>query len=730
MSAADYAAYIEHIWHRRLGFTDLLSYAERLGGSPALVATLYRTWLARNEGPLNCVAWFNLGSVLDNDRDAGAAEEAFRKAIELNPKLYHAHINLGLVLERKGQPEQAIAQWRVVEEGADPTNVEQRDLLTMALNHIGRLLENRRQYQPASAALEKSLCINPNQEDAIHHLIFERQKQCAWPIYAPVGTLDAEALRACTSALAMLNVSDDPAEQLEIARRYIERKLPKLPPRLAPNRYHHEKIRIAYASGDFCTHPVAMLTVQLFELHDRSQFDVYAICWSPNDGGTLRQRIIDAADHYLPVHDKSEDEIARLIRENEIDILVDLQGQTSGAKIHMIAQQPAPIQITYLGLPATTAQPGIEYVIADRYIIPKKYAKDYSEKPIYMPDVYQVSDQKRVPGKTLTRKEYGLPARKTVLCSLNNNHKITPEVFDVWMNILRRVPNSVLWLLADNEWAKENLIKEAKARGIPAKQLVFAERSGQGDYLARYAVADLFLDTFPFNAGTTANDALWMGLPVLTMSGRAFASRMAGALLTAAGLPELITHDLQGYEELAVQLASDKKALKALRQKLLDAKENSPLFDSEKFTRNLEKQYVKLVEALPEAVPEPLPEASPEAIREPQPEASHASDVVVPITRHTKKVPEKKVSKVTAVVMEAEGHQVRGDINAAIATYRRWLRRTHNNSPSDWIVQFNMGVLLRDVGDTKAAKEAMLAALRQKPDFALARKALEQMTTH
>ncbi|MFT3802870.1 MAG: methyltransferase domain-containing protein [Burkholderiaceae bacterium] len=424
-----------------------------------------------------------------------------------------------------------------------------------------------------------------------------RQKQCRWPIYAPVGEVDAEALRAGTSALAMLNVSDDPQAQLDAALNYTRRKVPTDLPPLAPQRaYGHERIRVAYCSGDFCTHPVAMLTVELFEQHDKERFETYAFCWSPDDGSLLRRRIVSAVDHYVPVNGMSDEQIARLIREHEIDILVDLQGQTSGAKTAMLARRPAPIQITYLGLPATTGLPCIDYVIADRYLIPDGYARFYSETPLCMPDVYQVSDRKRLSSPAPSRAACGLLEDRFVFCSFNNNHKYTLEVFTTWMNILRRVPDSVLWLLSDNPWAEANLRQQARAQGVDPARLVFAPRAVPADYLARYLVADLFLDTFPFNAGTTANDALWMGLPVLTMSGRSFASRMAGALLTAAGLPELITGDLRAYEEKATALAADAGARQVLRDKLGQARREGPLFDATRFTRNLEEQYAALVE--------------------------------------------------------------------------------------------------------------------------------------
>lgn len=312
----------------------------------------------------------------------------------------------------------------------------------------------------------------------------------------------------------------------------------------------------------------------------------------------MRQRVIDAIDHFARINHLSDEEAAQKIRSDEIDILVDLQGQTAGARANLLAHRPAPIQITYLGLPATTGLPSIDYVIADRFLIPEETAPYYSEKPLYMPDVYQVSDRNRGIGIQPTRESCGLPAEGFVFCSFNNNYKFTPDVFDVWMNILRRVPDSVFWVLADNQWAEDNLCCEAAMRGVDRSRLVFAGRVSPENYLARYQTADIFLDSFPFNAGTTANDALWMGLPVLTCSGRSFASRMAGALLTAAKLPELITFNLQDYEEKAVWLATHPDECRRMREHLHDVREHGVLFDTPRFVRNLESSFRELVAGL------------------------------------------------------------------------------------------------------------------------------------
>ncbi|MFM8609267.1 MAG: hypothetical protein ACKOCJ_02220 [Burkholderiaceae bacterium] len=378
-------------------------------------------------------------------------------------------------------------------------------------------------------------------------------------------------------------------------------------PRLAPHApYRHQRIRIGVCSSDLCLHPVAMLTVELFELIDRSRFELHLFDWSRDDGSALRQRVLAAADQVHRIHALGDEQAARLIRAHEIDALLDLQGQTLGARANMLAWQPAPVQITYLGLPATTGLPFIDWVIADRHLIPPDAQAFYSERVLYLDDVYQVSDRQRRHGRVPTRAECGLPEGGFVFCAFNNNYKITPVVFDAWMHILQRTPGSVLWLLADNPGARANLQREALARGVDASRLVFAQRALPEDYLARYALADLFLDTFPFTGGTAANDALWMGLPVLTRSGRTFASRMAGSLLHAAGLDELITASMAQYEERAVALASDAAALAHARARLVIARQSGPLFDTPRLVRQIEQALAALAagESPPGAAPQ------------------------------------------------------------------------------------------------------------------------------
>lgn len=593
MSDDRYAKTVLLAWQGELEFSQLLDYAATLEANKegVLAAVLYDTWVRRNpSSPFVHAVYFNLGAVLSNVGDFVAAEEAYRTAMKLAPSFLQPRINLGSLLERVGKPDQAIAEWRWIEQNVSLSQPENRPFLLMAINNLGRVLENQKQFYEALYFLTKSLSLEPNQDEVLHHWVYLRQKQCAWPIYAKVPRVSQAAMTKATSALAMLSISDDPAAQLAAAQRYVAKKVRSSVPVLAnPKGYGHSKIRIGYCSSDFSLHPVSMLTVEMFELHDREHFEIYGYCWSPQDGSAMRQRVINAMDHFTRIDKLTDEEAAQAIRADEIDILVDLQGQTAGARANMLAYRPAPMQVTYLGQPATTGLPSIDYVVADRFLIPEDTAQFYSEKPLYMPDVYQVSDRKRSIGPKPSRESCGLPKEGLVFCSFNNNYKLTPQVFDVWMSILRQVPKSVIWLLADNTWAEDNLRLEAEARGIESSRLIFAGRVSPENYLARYQLADLFLDSFPFNAGTTANDALWMGLPVLTCSGRSFASRMAGALLTAAGLEELITYSFEDYVNKAIWFATSSNDRQRIKDILRVQKVNGPLFDTRKFVSNYEK---------------------------------------------------------------------------------------------------------------------------------------------
>ena len=597
----DFGSKVLLAWKGELTFTDLLGFAAVLDehGSSPLSAVLYQTWIARNASPYTHAALFNLGTTLTNLGDLGGAETAYRRAMDVAPSFAHPRLNLGLLFERQNRPDEAITQWQWIVWNC-PRDEFNLAIVVLALNHLGRLSELRKQYAEALSYLTQSLELDGNQPDVLHHWVFLRQKQCLWPVYQSIAGVSLAAMRDSTSALAMLSITDDPAAQLKAAKLYVEKKLAKALPQLAGvSNYGHKKIRIGYCSSDFSLHPVSMLTVQLFELHDREAFEVYGFCWSPEDGSDLRKRVLTAMDHFFRINALSDEAAAQLICSHEIDILVDLQGQTAGARADIFGYRPAPIQITYLGLPATTGLPALDYVIADEFLIPYEEAKYYSERPLYMPHVYQVSDRHRVSAQAPSRKSCGLPEKGFVFCSFNNNYKYTPEMFTIWLRLLETIPGSVLWLLADNKWAEDNLRSEAKKVGVQTDRLIFAPRVSPENYLARYQCADLFLDTFPFNAGTTANDCLWMGCPLLTLCGRSFASRMAGAMLNAANLPELITDNVQHYEETASMLAKNPQHCLQIRERLQAVRASGALFDTPRFVRDLETRFQDLVRALP-----------------------------------------------------------------------------------------------------------------------------------
>ena len=551
---------------------------------------LYRAWLKHSRSPLAYAANFNLGVALSNVQDLAGAEAAYQAAIATNANFIQARLNLGTLLERRGEVDAALAQWRHVLTLGNLGAPENKPLHVHALNNLGRVLEIQKQLQEAEQMLATSLQVDPQQPDALLHWVHLRQKQCEWPVFEPFAGITRVDMAKAASCLAMLSASNDPAVQLDTAQRFVKNKVVTDVPALSDRRgYDHERLRIGYLSSDLHSHAVSILVAELFELHDRQRFEVYAFSWTSEDGSPLRARVVQAFDHYVRIAEMDDEAAARCIRSYEIDILVDLHGLTSGTRPGIISYRPAPVQITYLGFPGTTALPAIDYVLCDRYVLPEQAQPYFTEKPLYLPHCFQVNDRKRAIAPPPTRASCGLPEDAFVFCSFNSNYKFNPEVFAVWMRILQRVPGSVLWMVADNQWAQENLGRTAEQLGVARERLVFATRVPPAEYLARFQVADLFLDTFPFNAGTTSSDALWAGLPVLTRSGRTFASRMAGSLLQAVDLPQLITDSFQDYEELAVSLAQDRQRVEAMKRQLLLSRPTSRLFDTPRWVRDFEQ---------------------------------------------------------------------------------------------------------------------------------------------
>ncbi|HWX89889.1 MAG TPA: hypothetical protein VNY75_06260, partial [Rhizomicrobium sp.] len=361
--------------------------------------------------------------------------------------------------------------------------------------------------------------------------------------------------------------------------------------------YTHARIRVAYLSADFCQHATAELIAGLIEHHDRSRFEVTAISFGRDDGSALRIRLMKGFDRFEDVRAKSDAEVAALLRGGEFDIAVDLKGHTEGARPGILAHRPCPVQVNYLGYPGTIAAPWLDYIVSDAVVLPFDHQPFYSEKIVHLPHCYQVNDSMRaIAAETPTRAEAGLPADGFVFCCFNAAWKITPSMFDVWMRLLAKVEFSVLWLLEDNDAMPGHLCAAAAARGIDPARLVFAPRAPSAAHLARHRLADLFLDTLPYNAHTTASDALWAGLPVLTCLGTQFDGRVAASLLQTIGLSELVTHTMKDYEVLALALARDPARLAALRARLAANRRSSPLYDTDRFRVSLEAAYLRMVE--------------------------------------------------------------------------------------------------------------------------------------
>jgi predicted O-linked N-acetylglucosamine transferase (SPINDLY family) len=395
----------------------------------------------------------------------------------------------------------------------------------------------------------------------------------------------------------LLALTDDPQLHKTAAQNYATSKPYQKGDlsNLKPIEEKTEKIRIGYYSADFHNHATAYLIAEMIEQHDRDRFEIYGFSYGPISSDEMRTRLYHAFDEYIDVSQYGDRQIASLSRVLGIDIAVDLKGYTEGSRMGIFIDRCAPIQVSYLGFPGTTMLPEIDYIVCDEIVAPKGSEFDYSEKIIRLPHCYQANDSKRkISDREFTRKELNLPDQATVFCCFNNNYKILPDTFNSWMHILESVPNSVLWLLSDNIWAETNLQKEATTRGINPSRLIFAKRMPLADHLARFKQADLFLDTFPYNAHTTASDALWAGVPVLTKSGRSFASRVAASLLTNIGLPELITTSKHDFEKKAIELAKNPDQLEKLRAKIGACRTTSPLFNTTKFIKDFEEKMIQI----------------------------------------------------------------------------------------------------------------------------------------
>ena len=562
----------------------------RQSGQHDAVIPLYQRWLRLTQSSVRHVAWFNLGVELSNRGDPTGAEQAYLQALALKPDLIEAEFNLGNSLEALGRPAEAIALWQKVLAKLDTQPVLQVSMAVMLLNNLGRLLEIHKEYHDAEKYLERSLAIQPAQPDVLQHWVHLRQKQCTWPAEAPLPRVPKHAMRMAVSPLAMLASQDDPAMQVLTARNFVARKFGNLKiANLGASRIRgpRERLKIAYLSGDLCTHAVGLLLADFLESHDRTKVEVFGYCWSLEDGSPVRQRLKNAFEHFERIAELDDASAAARIASAGIDVLIDLHGLSAGVRPGILALKPAPITVTWLGFIGPTAMPWIDYVIGDRYTLTDELEPYFSERMIRLSGCFLPGDRNRQIGKMATRAECGLPEDAFVFATFNNAYKLNPVMWDCWMRILRQVPGSVLWVVDDNVWATEHLRAAALTHGIDGTRLVFNPRTSHADFLGRLPLADLFLDNHPYNAGSTASDALWMGLPILTLSGRTFVSRMGGSILTAAGVPELITYTLPEYERKAISLARRPAEHQALRDRVARARQ-SPAFDMQRLAQEIE----------------------------------------------------------------------------------------------------------------------------------------------
>jgi protein O-GlcNAc transferase len=519
------------------------------------------------------------------------ALEAIDRTLAISPKSVAALCNRGAILRSLDRPEEALACFDQA--------LALEPLSPAALNFRARLLYFFKRHQEASETFKTLLKVDPSRP-LLRGLIFElKLGTCDWSDFdATVADITARVERgeAVEHPLNFAWYSRSAATEARCTEIFAAREWPAPRQALsAPPRYKHDRIRLAYFSPDFREHPISYMFAGLIERHDRQRFEVSAISYGASDGSTMRARLERSFDRFTDVRTMVDLKVAGLIREQQIDIIVDLAGFTASNRGGVLAYRPAPLVVNFQGF--GTGAPFIDYVVADRQTVPVGFERYYREKIVRMPDCWAVTDNsERIAEVPPSRAELGLPEQGFVFCAFNGANKIMPAMFEVWMRLLRAVDGSVLWLRYDNDQACTNLRQEAERRGVAGDRLVYARRMAIAEHLARHRHAGLFLDTYPYGAHTTASHALWAGLPVLTMRGETFVSRVGASLLNAIGLPELIVESLDDYEALALKLAREPDRLDALRQKLTAARPAAPLFDTERYARHIESAYVAMVE--------------------------------------------------------------------------------------------------------------------------------------
>jgi predicted O-linked N-acetylglucosamine transferase (SPINDLY family) len=552
---------------------------------------LYFLDKALSISPDSIEALNNKGKALAELRKFQESEVCIEKALKLNSNYFEIYFNRCALMYKMNRYSEALYSIdRAIH--LNPNKVDFYYAKADLLHDIGR-------YTDAIQAYELAFTKAPPQDYFMGTYLHCRLRLCNWDKFFDLtSNIEAEVALGNKASYPFSTQSyvDNPLTHLQSAQIYTKSDFPLLKEyESSTSKRNDTKIRIGYFSADFKEHPVAHLIVELFELHDKDKFFVVGFSLNSAPDSSIRSRISNAMDMFIDIQNQSDEEVSLLARDLGIDIAIDLNGHTSGGRIGIFSRRAAPVQICYLGYLGSMGSTYFDYLLADQTIVPQDLQHYYSEKIIYL-NSYQINDSKRpTPQALFTKSDLGLPNQGFIYCCFNNNYKFNPIVFNSWMNILSSSTDSVLFLYSESEWVSNNLIKEAIARGVSPHRLIFAPRVGRLEYFARYLCCDLFLDTFPYNAGTTASDALWSGLPVLTYLGQSFPSRMAGSLLNAIEMPELIAHSIKEYESKAIDLATHPEKLEALKSKLLQNKSRTALFDSKAFTTNLECAFEKVM---------------------------------------------------------------------------------------------------------------------------------------
>jgi protein O-GlcNAc transferase len=537
--------------------------------------------------PDYAVAYYNMGNALLEQSKPEEAIEAYSKALAIKPDYAAAYNNIGTTLKDRGKPDEAIVSYNKAL-AIKPDYVD-------AYYNMGTVLQDQGNLEEAIEAYSKALAIKPDYENARTLKLHQQAHICNWDSIAEDVNLIPElgTLKKHVSPFVLLSLEDAPDRHLTRSKIYAKANYPQktLPPKARPSK-RPKRIRIGYFSSDFKEHPVAYLIAKALEQHNRDQFEVFGYSIYGDKKSEMRQRLEKSFDSFADVQSMSDRDIALQARQDEIDIAVDLNGFTQYARTGIFAYRAAPIQINYLGYPGTMGSNFMDYIVADKFLIPGENQKYFNEKPLYLPNTYMPTDDSReLSQKPMNRSDMGLPDDAFVFCCFNNNYKISPTEFDIWMRSLTKVENSVLWLRNSNQISNINMKNEAQKRNVDPSRLVFADKVPMDEHLARHRLADLFVDTFAFNAHTTATEALWAGLPVVTKTGVGFAARVAGSLLNAVGLPELVTETERGYEALILELATNPTKLAKIKEKLATNRLTQPLFNTELYTKHLESGY-------------------------------------------------------------------------------------------------------------------------------------------